>query len=246
MLTRAIGGAAVALAVAFAATPAQADVGDSLPDLAMAPLADFKIEKTPDGRKLLRYSTTVVNIGDGAMQAEGSRASTADTEMSVNQRIFNSLSGSRVVSTPAVMFFARDGHNHWHVDDLEISDLNRLDNGIKVGSGAKHGFCFYDLVAFNLGLPGAPGSKVYTTCGTNSSVLTQTMGISIGWGDVYRYSLANQWVDITNVAAGRYRLTTTADLQNRFLETNETNNVTWTDLQLKGNGLRVIAQGPSA
>ena len=232
--------------IAATPAPAEADVQDRLPDLAMAALADFKVEKTGDGRKLLRYSASVVNIGVGPMQAEGSRTSTEETQMSVQQRIFDAEGGSRSVPTSARMFFAGDGHNHWHVDDLEISELERLDNGIKVGSGAKHGFCFYDYFAFNLGLPGAPASKVYTTCGTNGSVLTQTMGISVGWGDLYRYSLVDQWVDITNVSPGRYRLRTTADLQNRYLETNEANNFTWTDLQLKGNGVRVIAQGPSA
>lgn len=239
-------GAAAALTVVVPATPAQADIGDKLPDLAMAPLADFKVEKTSDGRRLLRYSATIVNIGDGAMQAEGSRPSSAQAQMSVDQRIFNSVVGSRTVPTAATMFFSGDGHSHWHLEDLEISELVRLDNGVKVGSGAKHGFCFYDVVPFNLGLPGAPGSKVYTTCGTDSSVLAQTMGISIGWGDLYAYSLPDQWVDITNVSPGRYRLTTTADLRERFLESNETNNFTWTDLQLKRNAVSVIAQGPAA
>lgn len=235
----------MALAVAAGAPPAQADVGDKLPDLAMAPLADFHVDKTLDGRKLLRYSATIVNIGEGAMQAEGSRATTAET-MSVKQRIFNADGGSRTVDTSARMYFAGDGHNHWHVDDLEISELERLDNGVKVGSGAKHGFCFFDHVSFNLSLLGAPGDRVYTTCGTNSGVLTQTMGISVGWGDLYRYSIVDQWVDISRVKPGRYRLTTTADPQGRYLETSEENNFTWTDLQLKGNGVSVVAQGPSA
>ena len=214
----------------------------------MAPLADFRIEKTA-GRKLLRYTATVVNIGGGRFQVEGARASSREPEMSVVQRIFDDAGGSTVRATAARMYFSGDGHNHWHVRDLEESSLDRLDNGVKVGSGAKHGFCFYDHVAFRLALAGAPSSAFYTTCGTTSTVLSQTMGLSVGWGDAYYYWLVDQWVDVTDVAAGRYRLSTTADPQNWFAESddpNNSNNTTWTDLQLKGNGQpRVLAQAPS-
>lgn len=239
--------AAMVALVAMAVTPpAFAAAADRLPDLAMAPLDDFRIEKS-GGRKLLRYSATVVNIGRGTFQAEGTRASTAEPEMSVVQRVFDDAGGSRTVPTAARMYFAGDGHSHWHVRDLEQSSLDRLDNGVKVGSGAKHGFCFFDHVAFRLTLPGAPQNPFFTTCGTTGSALTQTMGLSVGWSDVYRYSLVDQWIDITNVSPGRYRLTTSADAQNSFAESDDANNLTWTELQLKASGPpRVVAQGPSA
>ncbi len=238
--------AVAVLGLAAAAAPASAAAADRLPDLAMAPLDDFRIEKTGQ-RKLLRYTAIVVNIGAGRFQLDGSRASTAEPEMSVVQRIFDDAGGSRTRATAARMYFAGDGHNHWHVRDLEQSSLDRLDNGVKVGSGAKHGFCFFDYVAFRLALPGAPANRFYTTCGTTGTVLTQTMGLSVGWGDAYYYYLVDQWVDITTVGPGRYRLGTTADAQNWFLESNESNNATWTDLQIKSNGPpRVTAQGPSA
>jgi hypothetical protein len=243
---RALATAALSLTLLAAAVPANAAAADRLPDLAMAPLSDFRIEKSGSS-KLLRYSAIIVNIGAGAFQAEGSRTSTAEPEMSVVQRIFDDSNGSRTVPTAARMYFAGDGHTHWHVRDLELSSLDRLDNGVKVGAGAKHGFCFYDNVAFSLGLAGAPGSPFFLTCGTSANALNQTMGLSVGWGDAYRYYLVDQWIDITNVDAGRYRLRTSADAQNWFAESNEANNGTWTDLQLKGNGTpRVIAQGPSA
>ena len=227
--------------------PAAASAGDRLPDLGMAPLQDFTIERTADGRKLLRYTAIIVNIGAGSFQVEGSRASLAETEMSVVQRISNDAGGSSLRATAARMYFAGDGHNHWHVRDLEQSSLDRLDNGVKVGSGAKHGFCFFDNVAFRLWLAGAPRNPFYTTCGTTGTVLAQTMGLSTGWGDAYPYYLVDQWVDITTVGPGRYRLSTTADPQNWFLESNEANNGTWTELQLKKSGPpRVVRYGPSA
>jgi hypothetical protein len=246
MKLRSCAAAVAALAVAAAAAPASAAATDRLPDLAMAPLGDFRIERTAD-RRLLRYTAIIVNLGAGRFQAEGSRASSAEPEMSVVQRIFDDAGGSSLRATAARMYFAGDGHNHWHLRDLEQSSLDRLDNGVKVGSGAKHGFCFFDNVEFRLALAGAPASPFFTTCGTTGTVLNQTMGLSTGWGDAYYYNLVDQWVDVTAVGPGRYRLSTTADPQNWFLESNESNNGTWTELQLKSNGApRVTAQGPSA
>lgn len=230
------------------ALPGAAVAQDQLPDLGMARLTDFTVDtSTTPGRSLLRYTATIVNTGAGKFELTGSRSSTTETQMSVMQRVFDSTGTSRYQNTPARMYFAGDGHNHWHVQDLEDSELTRSDNGSKVGSGAKHGFCFFDIQAFRLSLLGAPANPFYTTCGTDSTVTTQSMGLSIGWGDVYSWWLADQWVDITGLSPGRYRLNTTADKQNWFVESDETNNGTWVDLQLKAKGrVRVVGYGPSA
>ena len=239
--------AVAALGLATGSAPAFAASPDALPDLAMYKLSDFRIEKTPDHRRLLRYTTIIVNIGAGNFQAEGARSSTAEPEMSVVQRIFDYAGGSRLLPTAARMYWSGDGHNHWHIRDLETSSLDRADSGVKVGSAAKHGFCFFDNIKFNLLLLGAPSSAFYTGCGTDPTVLTQSMGLSIGWGDAYYYNLVDQWVDITGLVPGRYRLTTTADAQNQFVESDEFNNLTWTELQINNNGPpRVTAQGPFA
>jgi hypothetical protein len=239
--------AVAALSLAAGDAPASAAASDALPDLAMYKLSDFRIEKTPDHRRLLRYTTIVVNIGAGNFQAEGTRESGAQPEMSVVQRIFDFSGGSRVRSTAARMYWSGDGHNHWHLRDLETSSLDRADNGVKAGSAAKHGFCFFDNIKFNLLMPGSPPNASYTGCGTDPTVLTQSMGLSIGWGDAYYYNLVDQWVDITGLVPGRYRLTTTADEQNWFVESDEYNNFTWTELQINKNGPpRVTAQGPYA
>ena len=61
--------------------------------------------------------------------------------MTISQRIRTSAGSCRQVSTPAVMFWAGDGHDHRQVRDVEAFRLVRLDNGRRVGTGAKHGFC---------------------------------------------------------------------------------------------------------
>ena len=234
-----------ALALLVGAAPATASAADRLPDLGMAPLQDFKIDKS-GGKRLLRYSAIIVNTGVGPFQAKGSRLY-AEGDMSVVQQVFQDDGTVRDAATTAAMYFAGDGHTHWHVRDLESSTLERLDNGVKVGASGKHGFCFFDNVPFAVSLPGAPASATYTTCGTNPSALTQTMGLSVGWGDAYYYYLVDQWIDITGASPGRFRLTATADPANWFLESDDANNFTWVDLQIKSNGPpRVLGYGPSA
>jgi hypothetical protein len=230
----------------LAAAPA-ASAADRLPDLGMAHATDFRIEKR-SGHILLRYTSVVVNVGVGAFELQGQRGSTAETQMSTAQRIYDDAGGSRVVPTSSIMVFGGDGHSHWHARDLETSELIRLDNGSKVGTSAKRGFCFFDNSPYRLSLPGAPQSAVYKGCGTSTS-LAVTMGLSIGWGDAYYWSLPDQYIDITGLNAGRYRLKLTADAQNLFIESNDGNNVSWVDLQLKGNGNarpQVVGYGPAA
>jgi hypothetical protein len=240
--------AVAAFVFAAGATPAPAAAHVMLPDLGMYQLLDFHVEQTPDHHRLLRYTTIIVNVGAGNFQAEGSRASGADPEMSVVQRIFDDGGGSRVRRTNARMYWAGDGHNHWHLRDLEASTLNPLgddDRGGRDRASAKHGFCFFDNIRFNLLLPGAPLDAFYADCGMDPTALNQTMGLSVGWGDAYFWDIAYQWVDITGLRPGRYRLNATADAQNWFRESNETNNFTWTDLRLRGDAEpQVIRQGP--
>lgn len=234
-------GLVVALAAGLQSAPA-AD-GDLLPDLGMARVADIHLDKTPDGRRLLRYSTEIANVGAGAFELNLHRASINDP-MTTTQRIYTST-GSRDVSTLPVLVFAGDGHNHWHVRDLETVELNRLDNGAKVGTDAKVGFCFLDHLTYRPSLPGAPQRAVYGGCGGPTS-LDVTMGLSVGWSDQYRWSLPDQYIDITGLTPGRYRLNVVADAGNWFVEANETNNATWVDLQIKGQGTpRILGYGPA-
>ena len=229
----------------FAVAPA-ASAHDVMPDLGMARLTDFQVNKLSSGRKLLRYSTTIVNVGVGAFELRGAR--TSPSEMNAAQRIFDSSGTFRDVLTPGTLVFGGDGHNHWHVYNLETSELLPRNGGNRAGTGAKRGFCFWDNVAFRLTLPNAAQSVRYQSSGCGSlDSSTVAMGLSVGWGDEYPATLPDQYVDITNVSPGNYRLVVTADTQNWFAETNEANNSTWVDLQLRKQGQpRILGYGPAA
>ena len=241
-----VGVAVAAVLMALSRPPAAAAATDRLPDLGMARLRDLSIDTTTrPGRRLLRFTTIIVNVGAGPFETIGRRPDTGTTQMAVSQRIYNSAGSYRQVSTPAVMFWAGDGHDHWHVRDVEAYRLIRLDNGRRVGTGAKHGFCYFDNTAYRLGLVGAPSAPVYGGCGRAGDLRVST-GLSVGWGDTYPAGIAFQWIDITGLKAGRYRLRAIADPANWFAETNNANNSTWVDLKLTGAGVRVVAYGPAA
>jgi hypothetical protein len=239
-------GVAVAAVLALSRPPAAAAATDRLPDLGMARLRDLSVDTTTrPGRRLLRFTTIIVNVGAGPFETIGRRSSTSTTQMAVSQRIRTSAGTYREISTPAVMFWAGDGHDHWHVRDVEAYRLIRLDNGRRVGTGAKHGFCYFDNTAYRPWLVDAPSAPVYEGCGTAGD-LTVTTGLSVGWGDTYPAWRTLQWIDITGLNSGLYRLRATADPANWFAETNNANNSTWVTLRLTGSGVRVLTYGPAA
>jgi hypothetical protein len=220
---------------------------DRLSDLGLDRLSEIQIEIS-NGRTLLRFTSVIVNVGQGPFEVRGQRASTTDASMSMTQRIYDAVGGWRDVPKSAVMQYSGDGHDHWHVRALETSELFTPDGSALV-RGHKQGFCFWDNAEHRLDLPGAPVLPVYRRAGCGDhTALTVAMGLSIGWGDAYAFTLGDQYVDITGVADGPYRLVVTADPVNWFRESNETNNLTWVDLELRNGGheVNVLAYGPSA
>ena len=215
---------------------------DRRPDLRMARLADISLEETADGRSLLRFTTVIVNVGEGAFELHGSRSAGSST-MAVEQRVFDEAGGSRDLETTASMYYSGDGHDHWHVRDLETYVLSRWDG--PVGTGAKHGFCFRDDVPFRPSLPAAPAFPVYRGCGGAGDTAVTT-GLSVGWGDRYASTLVDQYIDVTDLRPGSYRLTATADADDWFLESDDGNNATWVELRLGRREVTVQRYGPSA
>lgn len=75
------------------------------------------------------------------------------------------------------------------------------------------------------------------------------MGLSVGWGDEYQWYLLDQTIEITGVPDGRYRLRAIADPADLFKESDETNNDTWTVVDLSTvdgrQKVKVAEQGPS-
>jgi lysyl oxidase len=243
---------ALALAISLAALlvgPAYVaragTVTSYLPDLAMVPPFEFHIVRTSDGRRLLRFSTIVVNIGVGQFRLIGYDADGAkigDT-LSVQQLIRQSDGSFRVRATTAKMQWASDGHNHWHVIGYQQFRLVDLNARI-VGRVAKTGFCSLDSYNYRSTKP-SYFDAAHGVCqvGPDGRVL---MGTKRGWGDIYPWDIAFQWIDITGLPAGDYRLDVIADpplaTGGRFLESNEKNNRGWAKIRIKGTTVTVLSK----
>lgn len=222
-------------------------VTDRLPDLGMAPVSQLSLREFPGGRRVLRYSTTIVNVGAGPFELHGSRAA-GETGMAIVQRVFDDAGGWRDVPTGADVDFGGDGHDHWHIHDLVFAELLRLPAETGAARSEKGGFCFWDNTEYRLSLPGAPPSEVYerSGCGDMSSVAI-SMGLSVGWGDIYPWHLPDQNVDVSGLPPGQYRLRLTADPEGWFVEADDANQTTWVDVELHADGtLSVVEHGPAA
>jgi hypothetical protein len=232
--------ASAALATSLLPAPAIA-VNDRLPDLRVARLTEFRVQTTSNDRRLLRFTSMLVNVGRGPLVLRGTRTSTSVAQMTVSQRIYTDAGTSWWLRTPAVMRFAGDGHEHWHVQRVARYELKPVANLAAAPlRGAKVGFCFFDTNPYRLSLPGAPQSRQYaqSLCGTRSS-LSASMGLSVGWGDKYPWNFAFQWIDVTGLRSGDYRVCVTADPDDWFAETEQLNNGVWADVRMSATGSAV-------
>ena len=233
--------AAVLLLTTALPVPVARAAVDRLPDLRVARVYNYTIQTTSTGHRLLRFTTRLVNLGKGPFEVRGSRPSTAQTYMTVSQRIYNDAGGYRTVPTPAVMRWSGDGHDHWHAQRIASYALRPVNAPTATPRrGAKVGFCFFDTDAYWLAYPGASQVKRYyqSGCGTRSSLRT-TMGISVGWADKYPYNIAYQWIDITGLRSGDYKVCVTVDPSNWFPEISQGNNYAWSDIRISGTGSTV-------
>ena len=221
--------------------------GAKRPNLQMTRLHDWRIE-TVSGRRLLRFTTIFVNAGPGRFELRGSRSSSSDPTMEMDQRIFRWDGTSHLVGTPAVAKYSGDGHDHWHVQDVVTYETWKLTDPEHARRGAKTGFCFFDTNAWDLSLPYARQSPYYQQewCGTHDA-MTNRVGVSVGWGDRYPWNFAFQWIDITGLPGGVYRVRATVDIQDYYRETDDLDNCVWTEIRIPAAGsakpLEVIRSG---
>ena len=219
-----------------------------LPDIGMLPPTDFSIQNRPRGVRLLRFDTVVVNTGPGVFEVIGRDDPLDQTNKLRVSQLVQSESGVVAHETGAVMSYSGDGHNHWHVENLQHwTIVNANDAAARVlASGAKTGFCFWDNYRFGSVHPAYyyPGSDRTSACEMTADGVP--MGLSVGWGDEYPSTIAYQYIDITGLPNGDYTVSVQADPENWFLEhtADDLNNVSWTRIRITRKGVEVLQYGP--
>jgi len=211
-----------------------AQVLELKPNLQPFPASELAIvtDYLNGGTKLV-FSTTSWNSGLGPMELVADAGDSTSLTQQVKQRVYSS-DGSYQDSSAGVVEYHPE-HGHFHFDNYALYTLQPVNApGGSQRTGSKTTFCLMDTTKVNTGLPGAPGSAVYTTCGASRQ------GISVGWGDRYGYNLPGQSLNFTGNPNGDYLLKIEIDPQKRLLETNNDDNTSCVLLRVNNRAVQVL------
>lgn len=221
--------------------PNEAEV---LPDLVSLAFRDLRLGKK-SGRTILRFSALFWNQGKGHFQLVANPALkiVEDGYQDVYQHLDHPDGGFR--NKTVGIFFWHKIHAHYHYGDFADYVLTMIKPSSQDQTlmpptiMQKTAFCLRDNEPVSLELPGAPSKKFFSTCGRNRQ------GVSIGWADLYKYDLPDQYLDVHDMPAGIYSFSFLIDPRQRFIEMSKDNNISTVLLELnpKKNVLKVIASG---
>jgi hypothetical protein len=206
---------------------------DRLPDIVQEPPSQIQVSRQR-GRDLLSFRSAVHNAGEGPVIIEGRRRTTRIRDMRADQLIEQSDgSRRRIRGVGIVRYVPSADHSHWHFLPFERYELFRPGSTMRVVRDSKTGFCLGDRYAVEPPLPGAVAITYRTRCHLDRpGRLSVVEGISVGWGDDYLPYLDGQHIDVTGLAAGRYRLVHTANPVGRIVEQTRANNVASVEIRL--------------
>lgn len=202
-----------------------------LPDLQPEIPREIFIESTSAAR-ILRFSTTFNNVGEGPFEAIRSEPSENTTILA--SQVINTRDGGREERLIGEFVFHPD-HEHWHIEDYVAFELWSLDDNGEpselLASTGKMSFCIWDEESFDLNLPNASQNQVYIGC--NNDV----QGISVGWSDTYAARIEGQELDISDISDGEYLVRTTLNPDRNILEKSYDNNTSELILEIAGSTL---------
>lgn len=207
------------------------------PDLRMGAPSELYLQRTPGGRTLLRSRNRLRNRGTGPLSLH-SRRDPGERSMRVRQRIYRTNASHITRSTRARLDFWRipGQGGYWKVRNPVEFQLWTMGSGrALVRDGEKSRFCMRDLFRRT---GGGPRRAVFPACSQDRSDRTNRQGISVGWDESYPAGYFEQYVDVSGLR-GCFKLWHVADPNNRFLESDETNNATGTVVGLRNGRLRV-------
>jgi len=217
-----------------------------LPDLqSLIPLDEMSITQDATGR-VFQYTHVITNLGDGPLEIQPSYDPATDTALGV-QRIYthdNAGSWSIAQQRPIVgrfIYHAVHGHYHYPLAEFGLYSVKADGSiGTPVVMSPKVGFCIADSAKFDGSLPHV---DAFHYSGGACTDPRSTLGISVGYGDVYDHRDAGQSIPAGGLADGTYWFRSVADPDNYLLEKDETNNITDVKVQVTGNTVTVIG-GP--
>jgi hypothetical protein len=233
---------------ARAGQPSIEEQGGRLPDLTVrARDLEAHFLSREQGRLLLRFPTTIVNVGEGPLEVLGRRQEPEAPRMAAVQVVYDAQK-QVVTEVPIGEFEYHEEHGHWHL--MSVAEYRLLDaDGKVLATSGKVSFCLFDSVLERPDLKDAPRSRGYEYCSGDRTFQSLKSGISVGWADVYDSHLEGQSLDVTEIPTGEYRLEVEVDPDRVLHEKSRGNNVVSVPIQLDGESIptsrRVRAAEPS-
>ena len=210
-----------------------------LPDLVQSPPRALEVYESGETWRLA-FLSAVENDGRGPMLLVGRRPDEDTPAMGVEQLVRRTDGSAATYPVDGeIRFLESETHRHWHFLDFERYDILTAD-GKAVGRDQKTGFCLGDRynASRSAVLPGEPDHPVWMQeCGRGQPErLVVREGISPGYGDDYVPRLEGQWIDITDLPAGRYVLRHRVNVDRVLRESDYGNNsaevpfdISWSD-----------------
>jgi hypothetical protein len=198
----------------------------------------FLSETEEDGAlNCLRFDQIIANESRGALELgftvpAGAIPGDGDT-YPVEQRVH--WSDGSTTSQPAGEVELHGIHGHYHYSSFASTELWRSDRrGRRLGSapvneGRKVSFCIADI-RIDAWAEKGDGPRTYYApdclfpASSDETGDHFVQGLTAGWADVYDWYIPDQYIEVTGVPDGYYRLEFCADPDNSIEETDETNN----------------------
>lgn len=210
------------------------------------------------GRTLYRFDTVILNAGSGAFEVH------RDASGTTYQRIWSGgdpggegtpksfpagapgfqdipIASGGNGQPNALRYSPAYGHEHFHSQRIAAYALvDAAGNPVQEASKNLAGFCLYDSYGPPASgaptrYPGAyPGGVRPCANGEPGYAGLLRMGIQRNWGDFYGSQLTDQWVDVTDVTPGSYRLRATVDPDGLYTESDEGDNTTTANVVIPG------------
>ena len=196
------------------------------------------------GHRMLRYTHITWDAGTGPFEIDPTYNSATGTATFV-QAIYNSPSPGvwsldHTVPVPVTGVFDPPDKYQFPLSSFTLNAVNSDGSpGPVVATSPKTDYCMTGDVYVG-GVPNTP-NQTFIPQG-NCEDPTRPLGWSVGWGDQYDQTDSGQPIDLTGVPDGTYVLHATVDPQHVLAESNTTNDVTDTTLQISGSSVTVLSQ----
>lgn len=215
-----------------------------------------------EAQRCLRLTTGPINVGDGPYDmrfsftddvsaGEGTFAAEAGTIQ--RGPIFQAVhfSDGTMELRDAGTYSFHVTHAHFHDDNVLTYDLLKVGPGdalSTVGGGTKSGFCpadqlFGEWHRFAQMPSGTFGEGDSAAGGNCFSFNDGFLGLTVGWGDIYRWQRPGQYVEFGSNGDGLYVVQSTVDKQNETVELNENDNTAYALIRVVGERVDLLERG---